>query len=66
MIERVHFPTKGDVERNILYKRLVTDVKFQIAQEDALDEIDQNSCSPAKIIELTAENDLVQGVYEGK
>ncbi|RHZ75389.1 hypothetical protein Glove_214g42 [Diversispora epigaea] len=62
MIERVYFFTKEEMEQTVLYKRLVTDVKFQIAQEDVLDGTDQNS---VKIIELTAENDLVQGVYEG-
>ncbi|CAG8535124.1 1338_t:CDS:2 [Diversispora eburnea] len=65
MIERVYFSTKEEMEQTFLYKRLVTDVKFQIAQEDVLDETDQNSYSSVKIIELTAENDLVQGVYEG-
>ncbi|CAG8492027.1 2954_t:CDS:1, partial [Acaulospora morrowiae] len=50
MVERVNFSIKN-VE---LYKRHLSDVKFQIAQDDELEEreTDQSSCSSAKILEL--------------
>ncbi|GBB86134.1 hypothetical protein RclHR1_01260005 [Rhizophagus clarus] len=58
--ERVFFPT---CEKSVLYKRHLSDVKFQLAQEDNLLETDYNG--DTRILELTADSDIVQGVYEG-
>ena len=60
IVERVLFST---YEQFILYKRHLSDVKFQIAQEDNL--LDTNYNENSKILELSADNDIVQGVYEG-
>ncbi|CAG8503927.1 16951_t:CDS:2, partial [Racocetra fulgida] len=56
----------NDKEPIVFYKRCLSDVKFQIAQNDELEnEVNQNSYSSAKILELTVDNDVVHGVYEG-
>ncbi|CAG8452711.1 26615_t:CDS:2 [Dentiscutata erythropus] len=55
-----------DKEPIVLYRRCLSDVKFQIAQNDELeDEVNKNSHSSAKILELTVDNDVIHGIYEG-
>ncbi|CAG8508617.1 hypothetical protein RhiirA5_345317 [Rhizophagus irregularis] len=58
--ERIFFST---CEQSVLYKRHLSDVKFQLAQEDNLLETNYNEGT--RILELTADSDIVQGVYEG-
>ncbi|CAG8776976.1 14537_t:CDS:2, partial [Cetraspora pellucida] len=66
MIERVFTSIMNDKEPTVLYKRCLSDIKFQIAQNDELEsEVNQNSHSTAKILELTVDNDVVHGFYEG-
>ncbi|CAG8611575.1 15808_t:CDS:2, partial [Funneliformis mosseae] len=60
IVERIFFST---YEQSILYKRHLSDVKFQIAQEDELLETSENENT--KILILSTDNDVVQGVYEG-
>jgi len=60
LVERIFVST---CEKSILYKRHLSDVKFQIAQED--DFLETNENRNKKILELSADNDVVQGVYEG-
>jgi protein-histidine N-methyltransferase len=60
VVERVFFSI---CEQSILYKRHLSDVKFQIAQEDNLLETSNNENT--RILELSVNNDIVQGVYEG-
>ncbi|RIA96594.1 hypothetical protein C1645_815287 [Glomus cerebriforme] len=58
--ERIFIST---CEQSILYKRHLSDVKFQVAQEDNFLETNYNENT--RILELAADNDIVQGVYEG-
>ncbi|CAG8740895.1 32681_t:CDS:2, partial [Racocetra persica] len=66
MIECVFTSIMNDKEPIVFYKRCLSDVKFQIAQNDELEnEVNQSSYSSPKILELTDDNDVVHGVYEG-
>ncbi|KAI8367615.1 uncharacterized protein BYT42DRAFT_504172 [Radiomyces spectabilis] len=49
-----------------LYKRMLDDVKFQMAQQDTFDEDNDNACSKVvSMLNLSGNSDLVRGVYEG-
>ncbi|KAF0483238.1 S-adenosylmethionine-dependent methyltransferase [Gigaspora margarita] len=66
MIENVFKSIMDDKEPIVLYRRCLSDVKFQIAQNDELEnEVNETSHSSAKILELTVDNDVVHGIYEG-